>query len=152
MTSLPNRMDPYSTLKDLGYVTFLDYSKHRPSSTFQDLAKELGGDSGAAADVFRLMRDEVATNHDFHHLLASSLFRKIKSLVKNGWKKDGRIVFAFTNACSGWAALFEPRYKESCLVAIKQLRSVENPEEWIPDGIDDSDIVAAIAAGKFDFP
>ena len=151
MTSLPNRIDPYTVLRKLGYETFLEYSMQRPSSTFQDLAAELGGNSISAADVFRLMRDELKTADDLHQLLVSSLVRIIRSLATQGWKNNGRINFEFTNACSGWAALFGPRYRDNCLIAIRHLRSLEKPDRWVPRGIDDPDICAAIGVAQFRF-
>lgn len=139
-------------LESLGFTSFLNYARHRPSSTFQDLAHEIGGPAMAPADAFRVLKNEVESRDDFHYLLVSTLARLILAIVSDASKKNERIKFSFTNACSAWAALFDVKHEKACLEVIRNLQAQGHPDGWIPCDAGDSDIVRAFDGVTFDYP
>lgn len=136
-------------LTERGFTSFLDFAKQRPCSTYRELANEIGGPQMAPADVFQLLKNEVVTPDDFHYLLVSTLARLIRKMVTDAARKNVRVKFAFTNACSAWVSLFDVKHQVSCLNVIKNLQAQNHRFGWVPTSTDDLELARAFEGVTF---
>ena len=127
-----------SAIHELGYTSFLEYSRNRQLETFEQLVAELAPGKIAPIQLFFLMKEEAASPTEVEFVARSSLVRFLRHSIPNGWRFDGNIRFEFTYECSSWIAHFTNHLREQARTIVLLLRSLPLPDTWCPQNIDDS--------------
>ena len=135
-----------------GFQSVTQYASARPSASLLVLAKELGPDDIAAAQIETLLVEEALRNHTIPHVLRDLLVRELHDALPYGWKvpldDDSRSKVA--RALARWETDLQIEHRLSCfndamtLEAGQDLLNAELPTGWLPEGPDDPVIVAFV--------
>jgi hypothetical protein len=139
----------------MGYPRFMDYARARPSSTFDQLAKELEASTGIRVvpiEVKRLVLDEATSDAELTATAADALVRIIREIIPEGWSAGEAGAFPKSHTFGVWNAFFPPRYDDLLWRIFRRLKAAPIPDGWLPTGPDDPYIRAAFAGEEFRMP
>lgn len=131
----------------LGFENVIEYAANRVRVSLVTLAKELGSDDVAGAQIMYMLLEEAIRKDTLPRILRDLLIRMVSEALPQGWKHplSDESRFAVAGAVSDWyAELQEHLDREATISAGRDLLEAELPDGWLPDCPDDPIIVAFV--------
>lgn len=130
-----------------GCDTVTQYANERPGMSLVLLADELGAADVAAAQIRSILVEEAVRTHTVSRLLRDLLVREFRDGLPEGWTcpPDDEARSRVVRTLGRWKLeLKEHLDNEATFAAGQDLLSAELPAGWLPEGPDDSVVVAFV--------
>jgi len=142
----------YEAAQRLGYSTITQFAKERPEATWSQLAQELENHSSsrfAPVQVYSTQQSEITTPMEMSYYIKSSLVRRIREAIPDGWSGGDDFTFKVVSAFANWTASLPQEYTEQCRNSYRELISKQLEQGWLPHGPDDPVIVESLESAGF---
>lgn len=129
----------YERVRERGYDSLTAFAEARPTASLVELAKELGPDDIAGAQVFGGLVDEAERSNKLTRLVRGQLVRELWKGLPNGWPAvlDDANRFKVAKALGLWSGFTPTTHEERVRLAGDALLAQPPPPGWRPLGPDD---------------
>lgn len=139
-------------VRERGFETVTQYADEHPGVELFVLAKELGPDDVAAAQIKSVLVQEAIRTRTLPRVLRDLFVRELRRSLPEGWNcpLDDASRSEVAGALASWRAELEVEDHldcfddESTFRAGQDLLNAELPDGWLPEGPDDPVIVAFV--------
>jgi hypothetical protein len=134
-------------VKQFGFDNVMEYAANRAGVSLVALAKELGSDDVAGAQIMLVLLDEAIRANTLSPLLRDLLLRALVQALPQGWKQPlgDESQFFLAGAISDWYVELQDHLNQDATIeAGRDLLETELPNGWLPNSPDDPVIVAFV--------
>ena len=131
----------------LGFSTVTQYAADRVGVSLVDLAKELGSEDVAGAQVMYVLVEEAIRTNTVPRVLRDLFVRWLRQAIPHGWKHplDDQSRSEVAGALASWETELQDHLdEERVFKAGQDLLNAELPTGWLPEGPDDPVIIAFV--------
>src|SRR5262245_27951429 len=97
----------YEAVQQLGYSRVTEFVKDRPAATWSQLVEELENQAGARfapVQLYTVLQSEITTPEELSYYIKSTLVRRLRESIPQGWDADADFRFKLAMAFAAWAA------------------------------------------------
>jgi hypothetical protein len=138
----------------LGFLRLLDYAQSRPTSTYEELAVALGEVAGrkfAPVQVDMILQSEAKTIGEIEYYLKSSLLRRFREMMPQGWVATGEYNPQLARALAAWSSRLPEHYTNACRKVFDKLLKLRFKEAWLPDNTNDPILTQVFQESNFSY-
>jgi hypothetical protein len=134
-------------VQERGFETVTQYAGEHPGTSLIELAKDLGPDDVAGAQIQSILVEEAVRTGTVTRALRDLFVRELRESLPQGWKfpldEDSRSRVA--GALASWKVELKDHLDgETSFAAGQDLLRAELPTGWLPEGPDDPVIVVFV--------